>query len=65
MTIIDQFKNFCRDKCKYNVESLDEMKKLYNEFEDKKRTGILDQDSTEEITLTEDNFSDLLNIKPN
>lgn len=33
---VDEFKQYCRDKGKYNVTSLQEMLELYNEF-DKRR----------------------------
>lgn len=63
MTLIDQFKNFCRDKCKYNVDSLDEIKKLYDEFEESKKSSVIDESYDSEVALSEDAFADILNPK--
>lgn len=33
MDLLDEFKNFCRDKGKYNISDFNEILELYNQFE--------------------------------
>ncbi len=61
--IFEDFKQYCRDKGKYNVTSLPDMVKLFNEFE-KRRIGA---NSTEEIIpeAKEIDFSSILGHEEN
>ena len=52
--IIDEFKQYCRDKGKYNITNLPEILKIFNEFE--KNTSIPD----EPAEASEIDFSSLL-----
>ena len=37
MDLLDEFKNFCRDKGKYNIIDFKEILELYNQFEEERR----------------------------
>jgi len=61
--IIDEFKRFCRDKGKYNVSSLSEIIKLFDEFEKARhainsQTG--DEESAEEVEEKAIDFSEVI-----
>ena len=37
MDLLDEFKNFCRDKGKYNIIDFKEILELYNQFKKKQK----------------------------
>ena len=37
MDLLDEFKNFCRDKGKYNICDFNEILELYNQFEEERK----------------------------
>ena len=37
MDLLDEFKNFCRDKVKYNICDFNEILELYNQFEEERK----------------------------
>ena len=46
-TIIEEFKEFCRDKYKYNLKNLDEIIEMYQEFEKSKSPAEVKSDIKE------------------
>ena len=55
--IIDEFKQYCGDKGKYNITNLPEILKIFNEFEKKKKNTSIPDEPAE---ASEIDFSSLL-----
>lgn len=55
--IIDEFKQYCRDKGKYNITNLPEMLKIFNEFEKKRSNTSIPDEPAEAAEI---DFSSLL-----
>lgn len=58
--IIDEFKQYCRDKGKYNITNLPEILKIFNEFEKKKNNTSIPDEPAE---ASEIDFSGLLTLE--
>ena len=55
--IIDEFKQYCRDKGKYNITNLSEILKTFNEFEKRRNNTSIPDEPAE---ASEIDFSCLL-----
>ena len=45
--LLEEFKNFCRDKYKYNLKNLEEIIEIYQEFEKSKSPVKVNNDITD------------------
>ena len=62
--LVEEFKEFCRDKYKYNLRNLDEIIEMYQEFEKSRAPAeaksdikeLLFSETTKDFTETEDSL---------